>query len=80
MILGLSLSLRKLEGIERREDTTQCSNSNIKRIDDAYHIGPEELRKEWRIRLYYPDLMRFSKAVSAGEMSRIGIKHQNKNN
>ena len=28
----------------------------------------------------HPDLMRFSKAVSAGKMSRIGIKHQNKRN
>ena len=28
----------------------------------------------------YPDLLRFSKAVRSGKMSRVGIKHQNRNN
>ena len=68
---------------ELKEEKTQL-NAAIrisKESDDAISYWTRRVEEgTGELDYDYPDLMRFSKAVSAGKMSRIGIKHQNKNN
>tara|TARA_B000000565_G_scaffold255592_1_gene236674 strand:+ start:2068 stop:2508 length:441 start_codon:yes stop_codon:yes gene_type:complete len=68
---------------ELKEEKTQL-NASIrisKESDDAISYWTRRVEEgTGELDYDYPDLMRFSKAVSAGKMSRIGIKHQNKNN
>lgn len=68
---------------ELKEEKTQL-NASIrisKESDDAISYWTRRVEEgTGELDYDYPDLMRFAKAVSAGKMSRIGIKHQNKNN
>jgi len=68
---------------ELKEEKTQL-NAAIrisKESDDAISYWTRRVEEgTGELDYDYPDLMRFSKAVSEGKMSRIGIKHQNKNN
>lgn len=68
---------------ELKEEKTQL-NAAIrisKESDDAISYWTRRVEEgTGELDYDYPDLMRFSKAVSTGKMSRIGIKHQNKNN
>ena len=68
---------------ELKEEKTQL-NAAIrisKESDDAISYWTRRVEEgTGELDYDYPDLMRFAKAVSAGKMSRIGIKHQNKNN
>ena len=68
---------------ELKEEKTQL-NAAIrisKESDDAISYWTRRVEEgTGELDYDHPDLMRFSKAVSTGKMSRIGIKHQNKNN
>ena len=68
---------------ELKEEKTQL-NASIrisKESDDAISYWTRRVEEgTGELDYDHPDLMRFSKAVSTGKMSRIGIKHQNKNN
>ncbi|MEC7142546.1 MAG: hypothetical protein VXW30_03070 [Candidatus Thermoplasmatota archaeon] len=68
---------------ELKEEKTQLKASIriSKESDDAISYWTRRVEEgTGELDYDYPDLMRFSKAVSAGKMSRIGIKHQNKKN
>ena len=68
---------------ELKEEKTQL-NAAIrisKESDDAISYWTRRVEEgTGELDYDHPDLMRFSKAVSTGKMSRIGIKHQNKKN